>query len=442
MTIFAAPYFPLAFLLPCFILFQSMPPFSQDIQTACRFEKRLDMRCVITNLIEDAPPPVRVAIMHMLVSLKTSLDVLVNRPDFQSLDKPVRDWGGLLTGLTELSVDIGRIKSSRIARLRHCHPHFIQLEHRFELLKRAYERGTLMIEIIYALIEAGQEFATAEEVLEQSGEILLRELGADLFVCRLRDDEGNWINVAASDAEGRQTPIFVWAMEDSLPNHPVMRAVHERGVFHVLSNDLRGLERGGESVDCMAYQEGYRSRLAFLLRQDCEAFGAINLYSHQPGFFDRYDSQFLADASKIVSLTVGRQLEVGKDALAKAAGGMAHVGNNVLGIMMNYNALVLEELEFLSGEVKAALTRTQPDRDVEELAREIGALRKLLIDLDLDRKIACLRGVDDAILRLKAAIENLLGQVDNPVLMPYVRGQEVLDLEHTQHAPQGRHHPS
>ena len=25
----------------------------------------------------------------------------------------------------------------------------------------------------------------------------------------------------------------------------------------------RGMERGGESVDCMAYHEGYRSRLAF-----------------------------------------------------------------------------------------------------------------------------------------------------------------------------------
>ncbi|KAF0233677.1 MAG: hypothetical protein FD177_1461 [Desulfovibrionaceae bacterium] len=414
-----------------------MSPLAQDINSACRFEKRLDMRCVITRILDDAPDAVRVAIMHLMVSIKTSLDVLVKRPEFLNVDRPVRDWQELLTGLTELRLDLDRIKSSRIERLRHCHPHFIQLEHRFELLQRAYEQSTLMIEIIYALVAAGQEFTTAEEVLEQSGEILLRELDADLYVCRLCDDEGSWINVASSDAEGTQTPIFVWAMEDSLPNHPVMRAVHERGVFHVLSNDLRGMERGGESVDCMAYQEGYRSRLAFLLRSDCEAFGVIMLYSHNPGFFDRFDSQFLADTSKIVSLTVGRQLEVGKDALAKAAGGMAHVGNNVLGIMMNYNALVMEELQFLSGEVKTALGRTLPDRDVEGLAREIELLRKLLIDLDLDRKINSLQGVADAILRLKAAIENLLSQVKKPVLMPYVRGQEVLDLEPSHALPPG-----
>ena len=412
-----------------------MPDYSQDIDDACRFEKRLDLRHTLTCLIEDAPGPARQSILLLLVSIKTSLEALVPRPDLKNLDHPVRDWGELLTGLTEVRLDLDRIKSSRLARLRHNTPHFVELEHRFELLKRAYEQSTLTIEILYALIAAGQEFTTAEEVLEQSGETLLRELEADLYVCRLRDDEGNWINVAASDAEEKQTPIFVWAMEDSLPNHPVMRAVHERGVFHVLSNDLRGMERGGESVDCMAYHEGYRSRLVFLLRSgcdalsDCEAFGAIMLYSHKPGFFDRYDSQFLADASKIISLTVGRQLEVGKDALAKAAGGMAHVGNNVLGIMMNYNALVMEDLEHLSNEVRDALARTQPDRDVEGLAQEVQNLRKLLLDLDLDRKILSLKGVADAIWRLKAAIDNLLSQVNKPVLMPYVRGVEVLDLE-------------
>ena len=231
-------------------------------------------------------------------------------------------------------------------------------------------------------------------------------------------------------------------MEDSLPNHPVMRAVHERGVFHVLSNDLRGMERGGESVDCMAYHEGYRSRLAFLLRSDCEAFGVIMLYSHKPGFFDRYESQFLADCSKVVSLTVGRQLELGRDALAKAAGGMAHVGNNVLGIMMNYNALVIEELESLTVDVDRALKRAVPANLAEAealgtqaLFDEITQLRALLGDLDLPRKINALNGVADSILRLKAAIQNLLSQVYKPVIMPYVRGQEVLDLEPSHSLP-------
>ena len=389
------------------------------------------------RFIADAPSPVRAAILRLIVSIKTSLDVLANRPALQNSSQPVRDWGELLTVLGELRRDLDQLQSSRLAKLQY-QPRFAELAHRFELLKRAYERSTLMIEILYELIAAGHEFTTAEGVLEKSGEILLQELGADLYVCRLHDEDDYWVNVAASDAQEKQTPIFVWGMEDSLPNHPVMSAVHERGVFHVLSNNLRGLERGGESVDCMAYQEGYRSRLAFVLRSecdalyDCEAFGLIMLYSRQTGFFDRFDSQFLADAAKIISLTVGRQLEVGKDALAKAAGGMAHVGNNVLGIMINYNSLVMEELEEAQARIKETLARPGPAPDnAQGLAREVESLRKLLADLDLDRKIVALNGVADAVWRLKAAIQNLVAQVNKPVLMPYVRGEEVLDLEPT-----------
>jgi len=421
-----------------------MAPLAQNSDDACRFERRLDIRQLLTQFIADAPEPVRTAIVHLIVSVKTSLDILDKRPILPDLSRPVRDWGELLTGLTELLLALDQIKSSRAARLRLSNPQLAHLAHRFELLQRAYEQSTLMIEILYALIAAGHEFTTAEDVLEKSAEILVKELEADLYVCRLQDDEGDWINVAASDAQEKQTPIFVWAMEDSLPNHPVMSATHERGVFHVLSNDLRGLERGGESVDCMAYREGYRSRLAFVLRSDCdaladcEAFGLIMLYSHQPGFFDRFDAQFLADASKIISLTVGRQLDLGKDALAKAAGGMAHVGNNVLGIMENYNSMVLEELEDAAAKVKTALARPLPGpKNPQEMLQEVENLRALLTDLHLGRNIDALNGVTDAIWRLKAAIDNLLSQVNRPVLMPYVRGEEVLDLEPTQNSSRG-----
>jgi len=375
---------------------------------------------------------VQVAVLNLLVSLKTSFDVLVRRPTFPDPEKTMTTWEELLVGLTDIRLDFDRLKSSRLNRLRHYSPYYIELEQRFKLLKRAHEQNTLMIEILYDLIAAGQEFKTAEEVLERSGEVLLRELGADLFVCRLSDNEGNWINVATNSADEKQTPIFVWAMEDSLPNHPVMRAVHETRVFHVLSNNLRGMERGGESVDCMAYQQGFRSRLVFLLRGlECKAFGLIMLYSHREGFFDRYDTQFLADCSKIVSLTVGRQLELGRDALAKAAGGMAHVGNNVLGIMMNYNSLVLEELEYVVEDIKEALSHPLPSADAPpaELVAEAKLLRQLLSDLDIERKISALHGVADSILRMKAAIQNLLASVRKPVIMPYIRGEEVLDLE-------------
>lgn len=400
---------------------------------ACRFEKRLDIPGELATLLAQAPKGVLPAIFQLLLSIKTSLDVLVKHPTLSSPERRIRSWEDLLTALTEVRLDLDRIKSSRLARLRHCHPHFVHLEHRFELLKRAYEHSTLTVEILYSLIAAGQEFQTAEEVLERSAEILLRELDADLFVCRLRDEEGNWINVAANSSDEKSTPIFVWAMDEEMSSHPVMEAVPDPQVYHVLSNNLRGLERGGESIDCMAYREGFRTRLAFLLRDHTgKAFGLVMLYSRQPGYFDRYDSVFLADASKIVSLTVGRQLELGRDALAKAAGGMAHVGNNVLGIMMNYNSLVIEELDALSRLVREALERPAPEAgpgDVRALREEIERLRALLGELELERKVAALRGVAESIQRMKAAIQNLLSAVKNPIIMPYIRGEEVLDLE-------------
>ena len=63
----------------------------------------------------------------------------------------------------------------------------------------------------------------------------------------------------------------------------------------------------------------------------------ILLYDRRERYFDRFEKLFLTDCGRIVSLTVGRRLEVCRDALSKAAGGMAHVGNNVLAIIKNYS---------------------------------------------------------------------------------------------------------
>jgi hypothetical protein len=412
-----------------------IPQTPDDMNHACRFENRLDIRSELMLLFGEAPPMVRASLLQLLVSLKTSLSQIVKRPGHRNAAMPVTGWQDLLQTMCELRLDLDRLQSSRLSRLRHYHPDFVQLEHRFDLLRKAYEQNTLMIEIIYSLIAAGQEFQTAEEVLDRSADILLRELEADLFVCRLRDEEGNWINVATNSKDEKSTPLFVLSMEEEMPHHPVMEAVADPLVYHVLSNDLRGMELGGQSWNCMAFQEGYRSRLSFLLRDYTgKAFGLIMLYSLQVGFFDRYESQFMADTSKIISLTVGRQLELGRDALAKAAGGMAHVGNNVLGIMMNYNSLVIEELETLADKVRQALARTLPpgleaNPEHQALVREIESLRRLLGELELERKVKALHGVGDSIQRLKSAIQNLLGAVKNPVIMPYIRGEEVLNLE-------------
>ena len=159
-------------------------------------------------------------------------------------------------------------------------PGLVQLEHRFGLAKKAHEKAKLMLEIFYELINAGQDFQTADEILEQSAEVLLKELKADLYVCRLRDESGHWVNIAANTHTGRATPIFVKFMEETLPHHPVMRSVNDPHALFVVSNNLLGPERGGESIDCVPYLEGYRCRLSFFLREpDGKAFGLMMLYS-------------------------------------------------------------------------------------------------------------------------------------------------------------------
>ena len=191
-----------------------------------------------------------------------------------------------------------------------------------------------------------------------------------------------------------------------------MQAVAEKQWSYVLSNNLRSSERGGESYDCVAYQEGYRSRLAFILRgHDTKPFGLIMLYSRAENYFSHYDHSFLSDCSRIVSLTVGSRLEVGRDALAKAAGGMAHVGNNALSVIKNCLELVKEDMEL-------AVKNGSPQD-----------LRKLAVVFDLAREVELIGCALGGVERLRGAIANLLSAVDNPRIMHYIRGEEVLDLD-------------
>jgi hypothetical protein len=186
-----------------------------------------------------------------------------------------------------------------------------------------------------------------------------------------------------------------------------MHAVHqEPGRMYVLSNDLHGADRGGESFDCVPYMAGYRSRLSFILRDPENApFGIIMLYSRQANFFDRYDSYLLGDCASLVSLLLGRLVRLGQDALAMAAGGMAHVGNNVLGTLQGRVEIMLADLEDLAA--------AKGIGDSPELEVIVEQVRYMFSDVD----------------RLARAISKLEEAVERPVLMHYVRGRQVLDLE-------------
>lgn len=370
------------------------------------------VRQELMALMGAAPAPVRHALGDLLLSVKAGLEAAGQTPKFVDARARVFDWRNLLPMLTDIRSKLDKPVAARLRRRGKAKAELVRLDEKFSLLRRAHEQMSLMVQITYALVNVGGEFQTPEEILEQSAGVLLEQLEADLFVCRLRDKSEEWVNVAADTLHGTATPIFVHALEESIPGHPVMQAVASKPWSYVLSNNLMSAERGGESYDCVAYQEGYRSRLAFILRgHDTRPFGLIMLYSRAEGFFSGFDHQFLADCSRIVSLTVGSRLEVGRDALAKASGGMAHVGNNALSVIKNCLELVKEDLE-------AAIQ-----------AGAVPVLRQFRTALDLAREIELICCALSGAERLRGAIANLLDSVEHPRIMHYIRGEEVLDLD-------------
>lgn len=122
----------------------------------------------------------------------------------------------------------------------------------------------------------------------------------DLYVCRLRNPQGEWVVQAAARRDGGGIPMVVPALEEGIRNHPVMRTVKEGSARHVVSNNLRGIERGGESFDCVVYKAGYRSRLAFVLRErnDRPPFGLVLLYTQREYGFEMYDAHFLSKCAR------------------------------------------------------------------------------------------------------------------------------------------------
>ncbi|OIO04492.1 MAG: hypothetical protein AUJ49_02765 [Desulfovibrionaceae bacterium CG1_02_65_16] len=370
------------------------------------------VRQELMEIMGAAPPTVRRAMCDLMRSIKDGLTDAGKTPTFIDARAKVFDWRSLLPMLADVRLKLDQPITARLRRRGKAKQALAHMEQQFSTLRRSHEEQSLTMQILYALINVGGEFQTSEEVLEQSAEVLIEFLEADLFVCRLRDASGEWINVAANTLHGTSTPILVRAMEESIPGHPVMQAVAEKQWSYVLSNNLRSSERGGESYDCVAYQEGYRSRLAFILRgHDTKPFGLIMLYSRAENYFSHYDHSFLSDCSRIVSLTVGSRLEVGRDALSKAAGGMAHVGNNALSVIKNCLELVKEDMDLV-------VSHASPE-DRIKLANIIDLVREVEL-------IGCALG---GVERLRGAIANLLSAVDNPRIMHYIRGEEVLDLD-------------
>ena len=357
----------------------------------------------IAHLLQDAPPTARAAVLALLPAAKTALDAGYT-PDVRGV--PLRGWRCLLTLLAQVAA----------------------MQHEEETLLR----------VTSDLLSIADKMASPGEVLRQSAEILVHALHADLYVCRLRTARGDWKIHNAARADGGPIPMLSPLIEESLRQHPVMQAILEGGARHVVSNDLRGLERGGESMDCMAYQTGYRSRLAFVLRErndEKPPFGLVMLYTQRDFGFDMYDTRFLAKCARIVALTVGRRVSIARDTLEKAAGAMAHHGNNALNILRQQAEYCGELVQDMDEDCTRALrlarqlTAEFPDGARERrLAEE---LEKVIKQMPLVEMAAQLGGVLDGSRRMVRIIRALKRSAARPRLMHYALGRDVLDLGDT-----------
>lgn len=396
---------------------QDLPPLSQQGQSPVK--KHSSGQCVLhpprhkrkvsreemiqgfTQLMSHAPVPMRNAILALLPAAHA---VLHRGFHADAHAVPISSWRSLLAVLSD------------IASMRH--------------------DTAPLLRVTNDLINIADDMATPEHALSQSANILLHFFHADLFVCRLRDSQGDWRVTIADRHDGGPVPIFTPILEEGLAGHPVMQAINH-GVRHVVSNDLRAMERGGESADCMAYKAGCRSRLAFVLRErrDKPPFGLAILYSELDNAFDGYDPHFLAKCARIVTLTTSRRIAVARDTIAKAAGGVAHHGNNALALLRNHAELCAEILDNIHEDWEDAV------EDVASLSKDLpdnGPMRETLQSLsahlekfDTTMLTEHIDGVLSSARRIQRIIAALEDSAVEPRLMHYTLGRHVLDLGDT-----------
>ena len=89
-----------------------------------------DPREHLLNIIGSAPEAVRRAMCDLLLSIKTSLDVLPLTPQIDDPDRPVADWESLLGALTAIRQELDRLKVTKSVGMRVAYAGRVQLEHR------------------------------------------------------------------------------------------------------------------------------------------------------------------------------------------------------------------------------------------------------------------------------------------------------------------------
>jgi hypothetical protein len=185
----------------------------------------------------------------------------------------------------------------------------------------------------------------------------------------------------------------------------------------------------------MCYRDGYRSRLAFVLRErfDDQAFGLLMFYSRMDYGFESLDELFLSRISRLVNMAVGRRISLARDTLEKAAGAMAHYGNNALNTMRVEAEYCGELVEGVDENAARALRLVRQARrslgESSPLARGLGEAEQAIARMETGELSARIGDVVEGTKRMSRIIRSLEKSVERPRLLKYVRGVDVLRLE-------------
>ncbi|MDR0476710.1 MAG: hypothetical protein LBH14_02050 [Desulfobulbaceae bacterium] len=388
------------------------------------------VRAEITHFLKHAPPPVRAVLLALLPAAKWAIDSGYHHRAAD--DTALTNWNSLLTFLSSIAAMQGDVSdSSEFAG-------FLQrfANHLLSSSATMESDWAMLLQVSHDLLIIGGRMESPEEVLRQSAEVLVQALRADLYLCRMRDAEGGWI-AQFCDAPGENSvPMIQRVMDEDFSQHPVFEAIMHGDASFVVSNDLQAVEQGGESLDGVMYDSGYRSRLAFILRVGghLPPFGLIFLYTRQEYGFDDYEERFLSKFASIVSLTVGRRIDVARDALEKASGAMAHFGNNALNVIRNQAEFCGELMVDIEARLRYAqdlsggmLQRLPADSPGRAEAQELVAI--LQRSANLSQLSDQIDGVLKGVSRMTQLIEALKKSVVEPRLMHYLQGEKVLKLE-------------
>ena len=132
-------------------------------------------------------------------------------------------------------------------------------------------------------------------------------------------------------------------------------------------------------------------------------------------------------------MAVGRRISLARDTLEKAAGAMAHYGNNALNTMRTEAEYCAEIVEGVEENATRALRLVRQARrglgEASPAGRALGEVEQAISHMETGELSARIDDVVEGTRRMSRIIASLEKSVERPRLLKYVQGVDVLKLE-------------